>query len=128
MEKVLTVLFVLDQQRSTEFYAAALGRQPSLNVPGMTMFALNPGSDLGLMPAKGITQILDGKIPDPAAATGIPRGELYLTVDDPAAWYLRALAAGAKAISELQPRNWGDVAAYCQDPDGHLIAFAKPQE
>ncbi|NUQ54781.1 MAG: glyoxalase, partial [Dehalococcoidia bacterium] len=61
----------------------------------------------------------------PAQGTGIPRAELYLVVDDPAACHARALAAGAVELSPLAARDWGDEAAYSQDPDGHVLAFAR---
>ena len=50
---------------------------------------------------------------------------LYLLVDDPAAFHARALAAGARELSPLQARDWGDAAAYSLDPDGHVLAFAR---
>ena len=35
-----------------------------------------------------------------------------------------ALAAGAKELSPMGLRSWGHLAAYCLDPDGHVLAFA----
>ena len=92
----------------------------------MTEFRLNDGSMLGLMPETGIKQMLGDKLPDPSQASGIPRCELYLIVDDPATFHSRALESGAKELSELQERPWGDVAAYSLDPDGHVLVFAAP--
>ena len=31
---------------------------------------------------------------------------------------------GAIELSPLTRRPWGDDAAYCLDPDGHVVAFA----
>ena len=117
------ILFVRDQAASVRFYRAVLAAPPVLDVPGMTEFALGTGSVLGLMPEAGIRRLLPG-LPDPAAATGVPRAELYLVVDDPAAGHARALAAGARELSPLLPRDWGHRAAYSLDPDGHVLAFA----
>ena len=58
-------------------------------------------------------------------SSGIPRCELYLNVDAPREYYNRAVGNGAKPVSALQIRNWGDAAAYVADPDGHIIAFAR---
>ena len=122
---VHTILYVSDQHASTEFYATVLDRPPRLDVPGMTEFELAPGSVLGLMPEAGIRALLGDTIADPAAARGIPRAEIYLRVDDdPAGWHARALAAGARELSPPAMRDWGDVAAYSLDPDGHVLAFA----
>lgn len=117
------ILYVGDQARSRDFYAAALGMAPRLDVPGMTEFELAPGCVLGLMPEKGIKRLLPA-LPDPAAAAGTPRAEVYLTVPDPGAFHARALAAGGRELSPLEPRGWGDKAAYSLDPDGHVLAFA----
>jgi catechol 2,3-dioxygenase-like lactoylglutathione lyase family enzyme len=117
------ILYVKDQERSRRFYAAALGAQPELDVPGMTEFRLGEGCVLGLMPEKGIKRLLPA-MPDPGAAQGAPRAELYLRVADPEVFHARALAAGAGELSPLAPRDWGDKAAYSLDPDGHVLAFA----
>ncbi|MDD2805543.1 MAG: VOC family protein [Elusimicrobiales bacterium] len=123
--KLNTILYVRDQAASRTFYAAVLAVGPRLDVPGMTEFELLPGCVLGLMPEKGIKRLLPS-LPDPEKAAGIPRAELYLTVPDPEAFQARALAAGARELSPLGPRDWGDRAAYCLDPDGHCLAFASP--
>jgi catechol 2,3-dioxygenase-like lactoylglutathione lyase family enzyme len=118
------IFYVGDQAAATAFWQAVLDCPPALDVPGMTEFALGPQVVLGLMPEAGIRSLLGPELPDPAAARGIPRAELYLVVDDAAAYHARAQAAGAIELSELTQRSWGDNAAYSLDPDGHVIAFA----
>lgn len=118
------ILYVRDQAAATAFYRQLLG-EPSLDVPGMTEFLLGPGTVLGLMPEAGIRQLFGDAIADPAGGRGIPRSELYLRVDDPGAHHVRALQAGARELSPLAARDWGDEAAYSLDPDGHVLAFAR---
>ena len=118
------ILYVRDQAKSREFYAIALGKAPQLDVPGMTEFELNTGCVLGLMPEKGIKRLLP-EMPNPVSGRGIPRAEVYLTVPDPAVYHARALAAGARELSPMGPRDWGGKAAYSMDLDGHVIAFAE---
>lgn len=120
----LFILYVRDQARARRFYEAALGLPPRLHVPGMTEFDLPGGGVLGLMPESGIRQLLGAALPDPAQASGVPRAELYLRVPNPADCHARVLDAGARELSPLQPRDWGDTAAYSLDPDGHVLAFA----
>jgi catechol 2,3-dioxygenase-like lactoylglutathione lyase family enzyme len=122
----LFVLYVADQRRSAAFYAAVLDRQPRLDVPGMTEFHLPGGGALGLMPEAGIKRLLGAALPDPARANGVPRAELYLRVENPDAFHTRALNAGARELSPLTARDWGDEAVYSLDPDGHVLAFARP--
>jgi catechol 2,3-dioxygenase-like lactoylglutathione lyase family enzyme len=119
------ILYVKDQNASTAFYSKVFQQQPHLDVPGMTEFKLFSNTVLGLMPESGIVRLLGKKLPDPSAAWGIPRSELYLLVDDPLSYHQRALGAGAENVSDLAIRDWGHVAAYCLDQDGHVLVFAK---
>lgn len=119
------IFYVRDQAASSRFYRGVLGIEPRLDVPGMTEFELKDGCVLGLMPETGIEKLLGSTIKDPGQGAGIPRAELYLLVDDPRPYILRAVSAGAKLLSELQARDWGHEAGYTQDLDGHIIAFAR---
>ena len=125
MNKSFFIFYVRDQEVSTKFYTHTLGYEPILHVPGMTEYELSPNSYLGLMPASGIKNLLGNTLPDPTVGDGIPRSELYLKVDNPEGYHSRALEAGAKELSPMQPRDWGDLAAYSLDLDGHVLAFAK---
>lgn len=122
--KIHFILYVSDQGRSTAFYSDVLGEVPTLDVPGMTEFRLKDATVLGLMPETGIVHLLGPAVFNPALARGIPRAEVYLVVENPAAFYDRAIAAGAHELSRLAFRDWGHTAAYCLDPDGHVLAFA----
>ena len=118
------IFFVSDQDRSTEFYRTVLAVDPTLHVPGMSEFSLPGGSILGLMPISGISRLLSDTVPGIANQPAVPRAELYLVVNETEPYVLRALAAGAREVSPVQARDWGDTAGYYQDPDGHVIAFA----
>ena len=125
MNEVIFIIYVKDQKLSRDFYANTLNIEPCIDVPGMTEFKINNNTKLGLMPEEGISKILQDKTPNPAKGNGIPRCEIYLIVDKPEIYINRALSKGARLISELSPRNWGDLAGYVSDLDGHIIAFAK---
>jgi uncharacterized protein len=119
------ILYVKDQARSNTFYSQVLGLQPSLNVPGMTEFTLSDTCILGLMPETGIRRLLGDKLPDPTRSPGVPRSEIYLLISHPLVYHQRAIQAGAVELSGLENRDWGHRAAYCLDPDGHVLAFAE---
>lgn len=125
ISRVHLILYVRDQAASTRFYRAVLLEDPTLDVPGMTELPLPGGAVLGLMPEAGAARLL-GTPYDPSRAAGVPRAELYFLVDDPAPYHGRCIAAGAKEISPVSPRDWGHDAGYVLDPDGHVIAFARP--
>ncbi|MBF0105125.1 MAG: VOC family protein [Deltaproteobacteria bacterium] len=122
------ILYVKDQTISTEFYTRVLGCVPRLDVPGMTEFALSGGAVLGLMPVSGIKRLLGDKLPNPEAVRGVPCAELYLVVDNATVFHQRTLAAGGRELSPVTTRDWGHVAGYCLDPDGHVVAFANALE
>lgn len=119
------ILYVADQQKSRDFYSALLQKVPDLDVPGMTEFNLSNDLKLGLMPENGIAKVLLDKTPHPKSGNGIPRCELYLLVDTADEEFSIALKAGAKEVSSIQDRDWGDRVGYLADPDGHIIAFAE---
>ena len=126
LPKIEFILYVKDQQKSTDFYSKLFQMKPVLNVPGMTEFQLAENCKLGIMPNSGIRKILQDKTPDPAAGNGIPRCELYLYAEDLEAEFENALNCGAELISPIENRDWGDQVCYFADADGHIIAFAKP--
>ncbi|MBL7713763.1 MAG: hypothetical protein JNL13_14915 [Chitinophagaceae bacterium] len=128
MKHVQIILYVREQALARQFYEQLFRRPADLDVPGMTEFALSASCKLGLMPNKGIAKILGDRMPHPDEGMGIPRCELYLLVDDAAEEYRHALSIGAKQISPLQDRDWGDKACYFADPDGHVIAFAEKMD
>lgn len=125
MNPVEIILYVKDQHRSRDFYTSLLGLSPRLDVPGMTEIQLNEACVLGLMPESGIAKILGDTVPAPASASGIPRCELYLFCEDTEQMLANAIVLGAIKISSSKVRDWGHTVAYCADPDGHILAFAK---
>ncbi len=125
IKAIETILYVKDQSASCGFYTKLLRKNPELNVPGMTSFELSENCKVGLMPNKSIASILSGATPHPADGEGIPRCELYLVVEDVQLECNNAIKAGARVVSAVSDRNWGDRVGYFADPDGHIIAFAQ---
>lgn len=119
------ILYVSNQEQSKNFYKILLDKEPSLDVPGMTEFLLEENCKLGLMPNDGIAKILGGETPHPSKGTGIPRCELYLSFENAGEVFQKAVLAGAKEISPMEKRNWGDTAGYLSDSDGHIIAIVQ---
>lgn len=122
---VETILYVDNQEISSQFYQNIFRKLPDLNVPGMTEFIISESCKLGLMPNKGIAKILSDKTPHPDSGNGIPRCELYFYVNNIQLEFENALNCGAKLISPIAYRDWGDKVCYFADPDGHIVAFAE---
>ncbi|MEE9431245.1 MAG: VOC family protein [Melioribacteraceae bacterium] len=125
LNQIEIILYVADQQRSTEYYSQLFLIKPSLNVSGMTEFDLCNNTKLGLMLEDGIAKILTPKLPHPNEASGIPRCELYIKIDNPKEYFDRAIQLGGKLVSDIKKRDWGDEVGYISDLDGHILAFAK---
>lgn len=125
MDNLLTILYVANQEKSTAFYQEVLQLKPTLNVPGMTEFTIFENCKLGLMPEDGIAKIITPKTPHPKTGSQIPRCEIYLRVNNPQNFIKRAINQGAKEVSPLKDRDWGDKVGYTTDLDGHILAFAK---
>jgi predicted enzyme related to lactoylglutathione lyase len=115
------ILYVADQGRSRDFYQAVLGAAPTLDVNGMTEFALPGNAVLGLMPESGIQRLLGGL---DVGSASVSRAEVYLQVPDAQPMVDRAVAAGGELLSARCERSWGAFVAYVRDPDGHILAVA----
>lgn len=120
----LVILAVDDLARASAFYRAVLGWDVVVDVPVYLELAGPGGIRLGVYRTEGFARNV-GVVPAGAAPGAISRCELYLRCDDPAAVIERAIAAGARLLSPLAPRDWGDLAGYVADPDGNVVVFAR---
>ena len=122
------ILYVSNQDLSTEFYSKVLDEKPSLAVPGMTEFQLTSHAKLGLIPEEGIQRLLGSGFPPPVSGDSSAKSELYLLVNDAESFHARAIAHGARELSTFQRRDWGHSVAYSLDPDGYVLAFAQDDD
>lgn len=123
----VVILAVADLARARGFYEATFGWSRTADVA--VYVELGPpggGSRVGLYQREGYGKNI-GRLPAGIPAGEVGAAEVYLHVDDPAATLARALAAGARLLSPLAPRGWGDEAAYVADLDGHVLALARPR-
>lgn len=118
---VNVILFVENQIVSTQFYKDLFRISPVLVVDGMTEFIIFENLKIGLMPTKNIKRIL----PEKKTNSNFIKSELYFYVTDIQFEYENAIKAGAKLLSLIEKRNWGDLACYFADADNNVIAFAK---
>jgi len=120
---VLLILCVRDRARMTAFYLRVLEWRQVVDVPVYAELRSPDGLRLGLYAEDGFGRNL-GVVPE--ASPPITRTELYLQCEDLPAVIERAVAAGARPLSPLGPRDWGDEAAYFADPEGNVVVFARP--
>ncbi|MGC4116015.1 MAG: VOC family protein [Myxococcales bacterium] len=122
---VLTILAVGDLARARTFYREAFGWRQPVDVPVYAEFELPGGMRLGLYQREGFARNT-GQAPAVTPPGAISATEIYLHVDDLPAAVARVQAAGAKLLSPMAKRDWGDEAAYFADPDGNVLVVARP--
>lgn len=123
---ILTILAVNDLERSRTFYNSAFGWPLRVDVPVYVEYALPGGQGLGLYRREGFARNT-GLAPAAVPAGAITATEIYLRVEDLPAAVATLGAAGARLLSPAAPRDWGDEAAYFADPDGNVLAVARPK-
>ena len=108
-----------------DFYTTAFGWPVRIDVPVLTEFELPDGRGLALYKREAFG-INTEQVPATVAPGGITGTELYLRCDNLEATIQRLENAHARRLSALAPRAWGDDVAYYADPDGNVLAVARP--
>jgi len=121
----LVILAVGDVAQAARFYREVFGWPQQVDEAVYAEFALPENQRLGLY-ARAAFARNTGELPAVIAPGALTATELYFTVDDPAEVGKRLLAAGARQLSALAPRDWGDEAAYFADLDGTVLVVAHP--
>lgn len=122
---VLTILAVSELERSRRFYGALLGWPVQVETPVYVELRHASGMRLGLYVREGFGRNV-GRTPIAVEAPDLHAAELYFFTADPAAVSRGAQTSGGRVLSALAPRPWGDEVEYLADPDGHVIAIARP--
>ncbi|AWN37566.1 VOC family protein [Methylobacterium radiodurans] len=110
--------------KAAEFYTRALGAEIAAAMPpddqGRTMHVH--------LYVNGSSLMLADAFPEYGHALQPPQAfTLTLIVDDIAAWWDRAIAAGATPVKEPGEMFWGDLYAQFRDPFGVLWALNQPK-
>ncbi len=121
----LVVLATGNLAASTAFYKSAFGWKQNVAAPSYSEFLLPDRMRLGLYQREGFAKNT-GILPHVVPAGAIAPTELYFYADDPEAVLKKAIKAGARLLSPLHARDWGDEVGYCAEPDGNVIAIAPP--
>jgi predicted enzyme related to lactoylglutathione lyase len=119
----LVILAVEDRTLALTFYREAFGWPLAVDAPSYAELALPGGMRLGLYDRRGYGKNF-GHQPRPTG--GVTCTELYLQVDDIETASDQLLHAGGRLLDQCRVRDWGDEVAYFSDPDGNIIALARP--
>lgn len=120
----LIILAVHDLERSLAFYRQVFDWRQTVDAPGYAEFELPSGLRVGLYSREGFARNL-GQTAWPVPPAELTSTEIYFLDNDPTNLILRLRKAGARELSPLALRDWGDEAAYYADPDGNIIVAAR---
>lgn len=122
----LVILAVHDVSRAARFYEDAFGWRTEVDVPVYREYALPAGMRLGLYRRDAFMKNIGERPVSLRAPEHTLATELYLLVDDLDAAATRLTELGARCLSPIAPRPWGDTAAYFEDPEGNVVVVARP--
>jgi predicted enzyme related to lactoylglutathione lyase len=125
VRRVLLVLSCEHVARARAFYERAFGWPVKADLPVYVEMEVPTGLRVGLY-ARDLYAGNTGEPAAPAPRDGTSACELYLYVDDPQAALDRLVAAGGRLLTPVSPRRWGDEAGYVADPEGNVVAVARP--
>ena len=110
-----------------QFDTAAFGWDRVVSVPVYAELQIGPTRGLGLYQRAGFGHNTGVPAAGPVAGHTTST-ELYLRYPEVETVIVALESAGARALSPLSPRPWGDRAAYFCDLDSNVIAVACPAE
>jgi catechol 2,3-dioxygenase-like lactoylglutathione lyase family enzyme len=125
MRLTLVILAVRDLPQAVQFYHAAFGWPQTVDEPVYAEFTLPADQRLGLYERHAFSRNT-GQVPVQIRAGDLTGTELYFSVDNIGEAVARLERAGARQLSALAGRDWGDEAAYFADPDGNVLVLARP--
>ena len=99
-------------ERSREFYEVVLGVGADDTVPSRVYFHCG----------EVIVAVIDWAVEPLGPFQSTPEN-LYFATDDLDAAYQRAKDAGARQLTQVERRPWGERSFYCLDPDGNRLCF-----
>lgn len=124
--RIIPTLRYDDAPAAIEWLVAAFGFERHLVVPGDdgTVAHAQLVRD-GVMIMLGSARDDDfGRLQRPPQETGgVCTQSPYIVVDDPDAHHARAVAAGARVVTEPADQDYGGRMYSCLDPEGHLWNF-----
>jgi catechol 2,3-dioxygenase-like lactoylglutathione lyase family enzyme len=121
------ILAVSDLPQSVRFYREAFGWPVVVDESVYVEFQLPDNLRLGLY-ERAAFGANTGQTPFAVPVGQLTGTELYFYADDVAAAIEQLRAAGARELSALALRGWGDEAAYFADPDGNVLVVARRVE
>ncbi len=127
IDLVITIIAVSDLEKSTEFYSTVFQWKIFLQEEVIAIFKL-PNKTHFMLYKKESFAVNTNQLPTMVSQGEITGTEFYFHTQDIEGIIERCNQIGAKCLSSLSPRLWGDEAIYYADPDGNVLAIGRPLE
>lgn len=101
-----------DIERSRKFYEKVLALDADDTVPSRLYFHCG----------EVILALIDWRV-EPNGPFRATPDDMYVATDAVDSVHERAVAAGARDVSSIETRPWGERSFYCLDPDGNRLCF-----
>lgn len=121
------MLTIVAVEGMSDFYRRALGQESPVVTRLYTEFTLSGGLRIGLYERESFGRNT-GQTPVKIPVEALAPTELYFYCNDLMAAIRRLQEAGARVLSPLTARPWGDEAAYFADPGGNVLVLARAME
>ena len=125
IQLISTIIAVSDLRQSTAFYSTVFQWKIFLQEDMITIYELPHGTHFMLYKKEAFA-INHGQKPEMASKGTITGTEFYFHTEDLEAVIKRFEAIGARCLTPLSERPWGDEVAYYADPDGNVLAIGRP--
>ncbi len=119
----ITILATRDIHKAAEFYSKVFEWPVRVENQAYVEFEMRGGRGLAVCRREAMARYVNEDLFE------VPPGrlgpvEIYLRTDDLPHTIARLVSVGARELSELREREWGEHAAYFADPDGHILVIA----
>jgi lactoylglutathione lyase len=122
-----TIVYVADVKRTAEFWQRAFGiEQRSKDEHPLYREMETGGHTLAFVAHSYIRETMPGGFRPAQTDEAPPPFEVALITDDVAAAVARAVAAGARKVTEPTKKPGGQTVAYVRDCDGNLVELCTP--
>lgn len=127
INKVHIILDTKDLSKSKMFYSILFDTQPIVEDNNIVEFEIVPGFIIGLQTRELKEKIFDPDIYSKYSRESGSGSEIYIECDNAESMHRKALSLGCLELSPFTRMDWGHRAGYSINHDGHILAFAEPE-
>jgi len=121
-----TIFYVDNVEETISFYEKAFGFERGMLAPNEFGVVATGATKLGFAANAFMKTTLPLRTQAASASSSPPPVEIALVTDDVQKAFDRAVAAGAKPVSQPKKEPRGQIVSYVRDPNGFLVEICTP--